>query len=205
MLDNGAAEDLGIGPRHLLTLAEQAGVDEIVLPDTLGDAVDTISKVMAFTPYYKPDFQYMAVVQGQSLSDVYRCLGFYDGNNPAVLPITTLGIPRLLNNIHKHFRYQLAEWLVEQQFHLKFDIHFLGAHHHFVDEVAVLSEFDVFRGIDTSMPISYGLQSVSINDAGFKYYPRPRDYFELTYTNRLVDQNVDTYLDWAKYEQASAS
>lgn len=198
ILDNGAAEDLAIGAKHLMTLADHIRADEVVLPDTLGDADDTIAKVHNFTPFFEDDYAYMAVVQGRTRKEVISCINYFDGDDSAARRITTLGIPRLLNDIHRDFRQEISEWIIRNDLHHKFEIHFLGAYAAFPDEVVRLAPYN-FRGIDTSLPITLGLQERGLLSTK-PSVGRSKHYFDVTTTNRFVDDNVTTYLDWAKYD-----
>jgi hypothetical protein len=204
-LDNGAAEGLEYGPRHLHTLARAVEADEIVVPDTLGDYLATISKAKALVPFAEPDFKYMAVVQGSTLDEVIRCLYFF-GSAPDMMYITCIGIPRHLISINERMRVNLAEFLIRESYHHRFQIHFLGANR-WVREVAALEavvhdylapnwDSAGFRSIDTSTPIYMGLQGKSIETDA--WIPRPEHFFETNYDRyETVMQNINTYLTWA--------
>ena len=202
ILDNGAAEGQAFGAKHLFTLAEHVGADEIVVPDTLGDANDTLAQAQGFARYAKPDYRYMFVLQGSTVQEVMWCLRALD-NGVHFMYVTTIGIPRHFYAIDPHFRMQLTEWLIEENFNLRFDIHFLGANQ-WLREVVVLSELaknnEGFRGIDTSMPIYMGLEDMNMN---MEHIPRPANYFHRADDNpAMVDLNIATYLNWAMYEKA---
>ena len=200
ILDNGAAEGFAYGAKHLFTLAEEVNATEIVIPDTLGDANDTLAQAQSFARYARPDYQYMFVLQGKTMEEVLFCLRALDNGNMFSY-VTTIGIPRHLSDISKHMRVTLAEFMVEEHFNDKFDIHFLGANE-WISEVFMLAEVtkdvDGFRGIDTSLPIYMGLEGFDLN---MPYVKRPVDFFTRSDDNESkITQNIDTYLTWARYE-----
>ena len=205
ILDNGAAEGYEFGAKHLLTLAKDVGADEVVIPDTMGDANDTLAKAQYFARYATPEHQYMFVLQGKTVEEVMFCLNNLD-NGAMFSYVTTIGIPRHLHDIDKNFRLNLTEHLIKEAFNDKFEIHFLGASS-WMREVVVLAEavqyVENFRGIDTSMPIYMGLEGFKITEQ-FPWIPRPDDFFDRTDDNEeLILDNIATYLDWALYEEPS--
>lgn len=203
ILDNGVAEGYEFGAKHLLTLAGEAAVSEIVIPDTMGDANDTLAKAQYFARYAQPEYQYMFVLQGRDVQEVMFCLNNLD-NGAMFSYVTTIGIPRHLHDIDKNFRVHLVEHLIKEAFNDKFEIHFLGASS-WMREAVVLAEtvqyVENFRGIDTSMPIYMGLEGLHINVD--PYISRPDNFFDRTDDNKAVQANIDTYLDWALYEESS--
>ena len=203
ILDNGAAEGLEYGAKHLLTLGANIEADEIVVPDTIGDANDTLAKAQYFARYADPAFQYMFVLQGRTAEEVMFCLRALDNGNMFSY-ITTIGIPRHLHSIDKHLRATLAEYMMVEHFNDKFDIHFLGANK-WSKEIVYIADLvkghDGFRGIDTSYPIYMGLEGKSIKD---DYIKRPDDFFTRSDDNpEVINDNIDRYLDWANYETSS--
>lgn len=205
MLDNGAAEGLEYGPRHLLRLAKEVEANEIIIPDTLGDYLETISKAKAFVPFADPDFKYMAVVQGSTVEEVLKCL-YYFTSAPDMMYVTCLGLPRRLNTIEPHLRAVLASTIIREGIDTKFQIHFLGYSKQ-VREITTLTNvteghmaphWDApgFRGIDTSMPIYMGLAGRYILEDA--YMERPANYFDITHDRyEQVMANINAFLIWA--------
>jgi len=201
ILDNGAAEGLEYGAKHLLTLADQIGAAEVVVPDTLKDGNDTLAKAQYFARYAKSEHQYMFVLQGNTVEEVMFCLKALEHGNMFSY-ITTIGIPRHFHDIGKNFRVQLTEYMIEEHYNDKFYIHFLGASS-WMREAVLLAEtvqgLPNFRGIDTSMPIYMGLEGFKIADQ-FPWRSRPSNYFTRSDDNKkLIEENIETYLDWALY------
>lgn len=194
ILDNGAAEGVEFGPKHLHTIAEFLGANEIVVPDVLGDTEETLARALAFSRYARPEFRYMAVIQGQSVDEALKCLNAFT-SMPTLAYVTTIGIPRILSTtVHKNFRLTLAEFITEQHLDAALEYHALGASA-FIREVILLSEYEVIRGIDTSMPIYMGLEGLDIRTDA--YIPRPEGYFDADKDHKQVGVNIDTYVDWA--------
>jgi hypothetical protein len=198
ILDNGAAESLKFGNRHLYYVAEEMGVHEIVVPDTLGNANDTIAQGLAFTRYTRSGYRYMMVAQGQ---DAMECIQTIDMimTDVKFMYVTCIGIPRLINRNDRHARFKVAKYIAQKGHHVAMEFHFLGATRD-LDEVGYLDEIGIGRGIDTSAPIYMGMKGRDIakNDL---YIPRPTNYFELSRDTSLVEQNINTYLDWANYDR----
>ncbi len=211
ILDNGAAEGAEFGPPHLHTLAAEVEANEIVVPDALRDKTETIARAKHFVPYMQPDYKYMAVLQGTTQQEVLSCLNFFD-NAPDMMGITCIGIPRVLNEIKRAFRLQFTEWLIAEQFHNKFQLHFLGASS-WTREVQALAAtvegLEVenmdsvgFRGIDTSMPIQMGLIGKNITDEAYEPHEGKTGFFEATRDRySQVMRNIDYYLRWADSPQ----
>ena len=197
--DHGAAEGLEYGAKHLLTRAGDMNVTEVVVPDTIGDANDTLAKAQYFARYAQPEFQYMFVLQGSTSEEVMFCLRALDNGN-SFSYITTIGIPRHLYSIDKHFRSTLAEVLLRESFDARYDIHFLGASR-WAKEVKYISHLTEghpgFRGIDTSLPIYMGLEGRRVWE---DYVQRPKDFFTRSDDNPgVINGNIDIYLEWASY------
>ena len=202
ILDNGAAEDVIYGAKHLHTLADDFGPTEIVVPDTIGDPNETLAKAMGFTRFAMPSkYQYMFVLQGRNMDEVLQCLRTVHKSVWASY-ITTLGIPRhFATTINKHFRVNFFEFLLAEAFDEVFEIHFLGANN-WIREAVLLAELadgrPNVRGLDTSLPIYMGLEGSYIGKE--EYVKRPNAYFDIARDDPMIQKNVDTYLEWAMYD-----
>lgn len=196
ILDNGAAEDLEFGHKHLHTIAKAVGAAEIVVPDTLGDANDTIAKGLAFSRYTQTGFRYMMVAQGTTVNECVNTIDFIVTNLGYV---TAIGIPRLLNYKDRHARFKVAKFIEERGYDQALEIHYLGADKH-LDEVGYLAETGVGRGIDTSAPIYMAMEGRELESDGVPNTKRPKRFFKMAKDNPTVERNIDTYLDWANYD-----
>lgn len=186
------------GNRHLYYVAANMGVTEIVVPDTLGDANETIAKGLAFTRYTRSGFRYMMVAQGKNATECIQTLDFIM-TDTKFMYITCVGIPRLINQQDRYARYKVAKHIAAKGYDKAMEFHFLGATRD-LDEVGYLDGIGIGRGIDTSAPVYMGLKGRDIakNDL---YIPRPTNFFELGADTPLVDTNITTYLNWANYDR----
>jgi len=186
ILDNGAAEDLVYGAKHLHTLAEQLEPDEIVIQDVMGSGNDTLAMAQGFARYAQPDYRYMFVLQGTSMQEVLHSLRVVS-NSTWAMYVTSIGIPRHLSTIDKYFRVNFLEFLLTEQFDKQFDFHFLGAHS-WMKEIVLLAELAEgrvgIRGLDTSLPIYMGLLGLDLTKN--RYVTRPQDFFDTTYTREMI-------------------
>lgn len=198
ILDNGAAEGISFGHVHLHYVARQLGVHEIVVPDKLGDANETIAKGLAFTRYTETGFRYMVVAQGESAFECIQTLDMIMTDSKFAY-VTTVGIPRLINKDDRHARFKVAKYIAQKGYHKAMEFHFLGATRD-LDEVGYLDEVSVGRGIDTSAPIYMGIKGRDIRKSDL-YIPRPTNFFEMAKDNDIVEQNINTYLGWANYDR----
>jgi hypothetical protein len=197
ILDNGAAEALEFGTKHLYTVADDLMVDEIVVPDTLGDMNDTIAKGLAFTRYTKDYYRYMAVAQGTTVTQIMQCIDMYM-TDVKFMYVTCIGIPRLINYENPSNRATIARLILQKGYHAAMEFHFLGSSSPF-DEVEDLANVGIGRGIDTSGPIYMAQAERTIDD---QWIPRPDNYFESSKVDdSLLRENIRLYLEWAMYDR----
>lgn len=195
ILDNGAAEHVEFGARHLHTLARDMEVDEIVAHDVLADCDATIERVGKFASHVDSDFKYMAVAQGKSEADVIRAIHEY----LKMGWISTIGIPKLICHYDKPAaRVSIGEYIAKKELHKQVAFHALGASK-WKEEVRDLAELDVYRGIDTAMPLVYAFAGKTLNTPD--YVERQQNFFELTGANPLMQSNCFTYLMRAQYDR----
>jgi hypothetical protein len=207
ILDNGAAEGHkppAINDYH--ALARDLDVNELVVPDVMGDAAATAVEVMRFGDFALPDeFSYMAVLQGNNLEEVTRMLDFYQDMEW----IDTVAIPRhLCKKLGDDIRVHLGRIISTTTRFGVNNIHCLGACS-WTDEPAALARMGIVRGMDTSLPINYGLRGVRLrNTMEWKTenpIKRPMHYFGATVDQRsetweIIVDNCKQYLEWAGYE-----
>ena len=195
IMDNGAAEGVTFGERHLHTLAEEFNPNEIVVPDVIGDVHATLDLAVRFAKHAKADeYRYMFVLQGRTMQQLIYCLDTVARSHWSEY-ISTIGVPRHVLKQAMDRRCTLTEYFVQEGLEERFDLHYLGAGR-WMTEVIALADIGVGRGIDTSLPIYMGLEELTLTSP---YISRHPEYFDATYTNKYVDDNVRTYLQWAKY------
>lgn len=198
IVDNGAAEGDRCSDEDLFWAAREVDANCIVIPDEMGHAQETIELVRQFGEQGQDEeyiYDYMAVIQGKSYSDIVRCLDFYD-TQPW---ITAIALPRLLcNTVHRDVRISFAtafESFIKGRF--KF-VHCLGASHS-VEEVKELKNIPIIQGIDTSLPATLGIEGIKMDDA--PYVSRQMDFFDRDLTTAqktMIQYNIDTYNKWGR-------
>ncbi len=196
ILDNGAAEGKLASNDRLMEVACEIAVDDIVVPDVLGDAGASYRLATDFQTVAKDYdwFNYIGVVQGRDRAEIVQSIHLLMD----VEYIKILAVPRhLCQKVHKYIRYDIVEALyddIEDRFEA---IHFLGSSA-WAKEPVILSDLPIARGIDTSFPIYMGMSGLEIGKD--RWIPRPRKYFKENYTSeqeRLARANIDKYRMWA--------
>ncbi len=194
ILDNGIAEGVETSPSVLHALAHETMVNEIVVPDTLGDLEATIHQAKQFESCARSGFRYMGVVQGQSLSECYDCIRVFRD-----LPyIRTIGIPRhLLTTINEDARALIVAF-ARRNFGWRFAIHLLGTNPSFMNEFVSYGQHyqdQGVRGVDTSAPYNYALAGATLLDD--VKVPRPDNYFNLVIKDgNLATINIQLMKGW---------
>jgi hypothetical protein len=180
----------------LIKTARYIRADEIVVPDIMGNAQKTIALAYKFEAFAESNMNYMGVVQGKNIAEIIKCataLSFLEY-------ITVLGLPRVLaNTIHRDIRVNFCESL-RDMYDRQLPIHCLGSSED-PAEVMSLARTQA-RSIDTSVPFVAAYKKQHINL--FAYDKRQKNYFDLPMpdlaTRELVEDNVRTYLAWARAE-----
>ena len=181
ILDNGAAEGVETPWRDLLEQAETYNVDEIVLPDVLGDAEETLRRIKDVLFGAPRQFRYMAVAQGGDGREVREMIEYLCtlGN------IDTIGIPRHLVGTNPHARVELVDWMRIQGLSSIREIHLLGMHPSFPAELDLFRQEKLcgyIRTVDTSMPFVAALNNRNLWQDHSPLSSRPDDYFKVHLT-----------------------
>jgi hypothetical protein len=202
ILDNGAFEGEPVPDDRLMLLATSSGLlDEVVVPDVLGDVVGTLEKVRQFESVVKSagahaPKHYMGVVQGETYTECVECIEQLTEYSY----ITTLGIPKhLLATVGpKEIRLMLAAY-IEERYKRRLSTHFLGSSPIWPSELREAARFNV-RSMDTSMPFVFAYYNQRIqDDISFSCMERPPKYFlqpKSAFNNVLWD-NISIMRRWA--------
>lgn len=202
VVDNGAAEGKPVGDFLLYSQAKKWGANEVVLPDVMFEAIETVRRAERFkaniddSAYVFDAFNYMAVAQGNTINTVKACI---DGLSE--LPyVSTIGIPRhLITTLRQRFiRLVLAEW-IDKEFPKRFQIHFLGTNPSVPSEVArAARETPFVRSVDTSMPFNYAIAGVMLGLTA-PAIGRPAGYLTdmQNMTSGILKHNISTMQRWA--------
>lgn len=204
ILDNGAAEGATVSWNQLAVLAEKYQVNEVVVPDRLGDCRFSISNAQEARVLGQPlrdrGVKLMAVVQGRTLGEVMKCAYAYAGMDW----IDVIALPRVLNaTFMPTSRLELAKSFAKDPILCKKPIHCLGAFYPYPQEVLQLAQIPLVRSMDTSMPWVYGIRHKRLQDRFFdrRKLRRPLNYFDYQLTQQqreVCEDNARTILRWAQ-------
>lgn len=202
ILDNGEAEGIDITPAKLFEIANEFHVDEVVLPDVIGDAEGTIAKGKeALRQLSSGNIhfggQVMVVAQGKTINECYMCIDAFRGYDG----VATIGIPRHLLSIHGGARYVLTKYIHDVH-RGRFQVHYLGTNALNVREVMGSASGYVgpVRGVDTSAPFNYAYACERIDSGAV--VRRPQGYFKMgRRLEHLVNHNIEVLKDWVGYEE----
>jgi len=200
MLDNGAYESPAVSWSDLIRLGKLLAVDEIVVPDVIGNSGATQRLAWEFKQFLElsedaTEFQWMGVAHGKNMGEVISCI-----QTMAQLDyVTTLALPRIIaDTIHPHIRYNimntpnLLDMIVEG---FPGGVHCLGASK-FIKEPILLADTPV-RSIDTCMPAKMTLYGQDISTGS--YVNRPSNFWKLRYEadlGSLPEINHGKYSEW---------
>ncbi len=204
ILDNGAAEGHETHPDILHAMGHEYQVDEVVVPDTMGDMSATMAQMDNFQP--QAQFKYMVVLQGKTLEEAVMVARHAMVHHSSW--VTCLGIPRHLAQTTS--RRDIRLWVVgaiETALHWhEVEIHFLGTTPLWPEEVkfANIALRDRIRSVDTSLPFNYTVAGVKLQrDGEAPCVKRPNGYFympEAFFDEGLLKHNIDTFVRWATYD-----
>lgn len=195
IVDNGAAEGQMVDDfDRLCMLAASFGASEVVLPDVLGDTEATaraIKKVLPVIKHWsKQGMGFMGVVQGQSLRDAISMMSFYEVADY----VSASGIPRrwLVQNGRVVSAWRNSFMSVYKPTK---PVHYLGIGE---DMTEVQTTPKWVRGIDTSAPVSLGLDEIDMKETP-TYHGRSEQFWGENFTAEQVDMaihNVRTFKQW---------
>ena len=199
ILDNGAAEGAMWSVGQLLELVDMYFIDELVLPDVMGDAEATRKLIEEWAPIIRekrPELKLMAVCHGTSSSRLYENFQWMLYNKY----IDTIGLPRILcHSLPKRIRVTMLEWY-RRETDMPKPIHCLGAYYGWPGEIIEIARTEAARSMDSSLPFVTGL-------AGFKIMPdeqfvvrRPERYLHVVpsaHEEVLINDNCNVYRRWA--------
>jgi hypothetical protein len=211
IMDNGAAEGATVRDNILLHRATAMGVDEVVVPDEIGDSEGTIARAHRFFGAAQKDahwqkYKYMGVVQSQGdHGGIMECIHSF-----AEMPINVLGVPRHLVTNDKYARFNILSMIKGYGFHKRFEVHLLGTNPKWSAEISVIQEVHPWvRGVDSSLPYNYSIVGERLTAKFRDNNPiaRPEGYFD---TIRKIDpdllqDNIDTFMRWARGTEGTAS
>lgn len=202
ILDNGEAEGVSIDPNRLLEIAFDFAVDQIVVPDTIGDATATMRNLDWFIDFLhrkgipSSQISLMFVAQGKNLMEVRESIHHAMNYNE----VHTIGLPRHLlttTGIHDA-RHQLVRWFQEEYKDiLGVDIHLLGGSPNHPTEIRQYKWPEIVRSTDTSSPFNFAYRGFLLRIGN--QAKRPFDYFNLgadEFDEEVIRRNVQYLREW---------
>ena len=169
--------------------------DVFVLPDTLGDKDQTISRSLEFVTSY-PELapKAMAVIQGDSYKEFGEC---YDVFDDELHDIAMIGIPFCFNwafrrNLapvdHAIERVNLLQYLVQHN-HIRTTTkhHLLGTW--WAKEFSYYRDYEWIYSVDTSNPIAAGIENMR-----YPIIHKPKPKFDEFVNLDLKDFNIEAII-----------
>lgn len=202
IMDNGANEHSMV-PGHRLKFIGECIRCELVLPDNMGHAENTLELVKLYlATSASVGVKYMAVVHGASMKDAQKLIGEY----VEISKIKTLGLPRMFpqQTMNKSARLDLARWVVET-YPDRFDIHLLGMNPVWVQEIKAAGKYygDIIRSVDSSAPYNFAIQNLALDRDCKEIVRRPVSYYLEDWSEGkgldmgLVKHNEEVLQRWA--------
>jgi len=185
ILDNGEAEGVYTPPENLLDTARYFQVNEVIIPDVIGDYIETMRRFEEFVDIidnYEDHFTerltplcFMFVAQGKNEKEVKLAIETalqYDKVSCIALPrhlVKTLSNPEA--------RLRLAKWFEREHGKEGVSIHLLGGAPTHPTEIKMHSWPRIVRSHDTSSPWNFAHAGKTLRLGNTA--TRPPDYFDL--------------------------
>jgi hypothetical protein len=216
IVDNGAAEGSTVDDEQLLEAVRFYSADEVVIPDVMGDMKATIERKDKFLKSAEATdadhgiyngVHFMGVVQGQTFDEVAECIdNFLDDER-----IDVIGVPRHLLTTFKdsHARFHVLMYM-EKRKGWEQKVHLLGTNNVWPSEIlGIAQQFPWVRSCDSSLPYNYTIGEARLDEATElrEHIGRPDGYFTRTWEldMDLLNDNIDTYLGWARGTEGTRS
>lgn len=158
ILDNGAAEGESMEAANLVEWAHHLGVDEVIAPDVMYDARESISLLKGFVvrcSRQRADIPVMAVLQGRDEEELA-----YSIAAALSLGVESVALPKLLTGVIGPTARLVAAATI-REINPDIPIHCLGCGNR-TQEVQDLQRQGIVRGIDSAAPVVMGLRNHSI-------------------------------------------
>lgn len=153
LVDNGTAEKDVPPFRELVSMAEEMGYDEIILPDRRRDGRGTIDAIRECAAWQVvPKYKRAVCPQGETHEEWFECLKTME----ALFQFNTICVAKNVTYTPGG-RPELLRRMVEAKLTDRYHIHMLGCVNSrpIAEALECLSAFPGIRGIDTAAPIAY--------------------------------------------------
>lgn len=194
LMDNGAAEGDQLSMDDLIRACRIIEPDEIVLPDTLYDADDTLNKFNNSLSYFKTDmrlpYKIMAVPQGATFEDWKRCAEEMVKD----IRVDTLGISKFIHIFsgNDNIRYDAAEYiecLMNKYKRYNLEVHLLGCSEPLCVVNKIFDRFNFVRGCDSALAYIYAQNNKH------PYQRTPRPIGDIDFINGQCPDSLESCMD----------
>lgn len=198
ILDNGCAEGQLVDGDILIDFARKIRAHEIVAPDVMGDAAETLFATSQFLAQHKKevqDFNVMAVLQGRFMQQRLELLHRFNEMDE----ITTVGIPKACITEPGSTARLDTVTMVMNEYPNRFKIHLLGLHPKFPTEMLNLEYPEEVRSMDSTQPYKI-TETNRVMSSNHAWASRRDDYFTVVQPIHppLLASNIKTFLKWAR-------
>lgn len=195
MLDNGANENFEISDKELVKVAGDYFVNELVLPDTMGDFYSTLGKALDFLGQHRLEFrkevEFGFVLHGRTYYEAINHFDTLRANQKLFEQINVIYLPRMMvQKEGDRIRINVADYIFEQEPRFNKHIHLLGANPLWMMECREAYKLadgakKRFRSMDTSAPFVYAKRDKYIDEGVYR-----RDEASYFYGPMSVDQRL---------------
>lgn len=181
ILDNGAPEEGCVGDDSLIEIANDVLADEVVMPDVLRNADDTIARSSSSKILNAiPPVNRMIVPQGTTWGEWIHCL---EQLLTRCTP-STIGLAKWIEDGLPGGRLAALEHLYLKRYDRRYRIHLLGLARPLKNELGELSIPQV-RSMDTALPYALAQQGLPMHAAIRTSYEAG-----VGYDSRLAERNI---------------
>jgi len=197
ILDNGCAEGQLVEGKTLLDFAKIIKAHEIVAPDIMGNAAQTLEATNMFLDENPEaaDYNIMAVLQGETPNEIQFLLDQFAKRDE----IVTIGVPKVhVQKADTPIRRDIVT-MIHRHYPGRFQIHLLGLSNQFADEMLAI-KFDpgTVRSMDSAQPYKITERgwymsatfAASVRRTGYFTYKKEVDL-------KLLSANIATFKEWA--------
>ena len=208
ILDNGANEGFEISDKELAKIAGDFFVDELVLPDVMGDFHATVARSKDFLNQQRlnlrREVEFGFVLHGRTYYDAISNFDFLMNSRELYSQISVIYLPRMMvREVGDRVRINVADYIFTQAPKLNKHIHFLGASPLWMLECKEASQLAVgpkkrIRSMDTSAPFVYARAGKYVDEGVYKRNEKTFFHSPLSIDQRLMArENMDAMNRWA--------
>ena len=167
LLDNGVAENILISDLELVDLAVEMNVNELIIPDVIGDYKKTKKKRNDFLKKFydkldRHDIKIQSVVQGSTLDECKQCLKEIQSDSR----IDVVGVPFRMNYAEFYGKTKEENQMLNRINFIKTNnflmpVHLLGCN--LLQEMVEFYYYKGVRSMDTKLISRYAMNNQNLN------------------------------------------